>query len=151
MSTATDMIDVLEERLDAILARPSMWGGAEAVELQILLLLELRMFAAMPALRLRAPDVVMKLHSELVQQRFPDAGPRTLAELSDGPDELARELSVLRQMVMRTLHDPDCFRPADHASPIPAPETLGQEDVAVPFRATSPGPMPRRTLERSKG
>ncbi len=34
----------LEKRLDNILARPEMWGGQEAVELQVLQLLELRTF-----------------------------------------------------------------------------------------------------------
>ncbi len=36
------------QRLDAILERPKMWGGTEAVELQVLLMLELLVNEALP-------------------------------------------------------------------------------------------------------
>lgn len=36
------------QRLDAILARPGMWGGPEAIELQALLMLELLVNDALP-------------------------------------------------------------------------------------------------------
>lgn len=45
----TRMLAWLTKRLDNILARPEMWGGQEAVELQVLQLLELEVFINDPA------------------------------------------------------------------------------------------------------
>jgi hypothetical protein len=148
MSVRTDFVDVLDERLDAMLARPGMWGGAEAVELQVLLLLELRIVAMRPAFRNRAMELLKGQYSSFLQRRFPDAGPRMLSALAADPHELASLLEQLRTEVLDSVAAIDGEMLVG-TTPIAAPPSLG-EDVVIALPSTVSGPMPRRERDGAR-
>jgi hypothetical protein len=69
------------ERLDALLGAPPMWGSNEAVEMQALLLMELRALALRP----EASDAVFGLYTAFLRKRFPKQGPAPLCEIEGAP------------------------------------------------------------------
>lgn len=73
------------EYLDAMLGAPPMWGSNEAVEMQVLLLLELRALALHPEASEAAPDAVFRLYTAFLRRRFPDRGPAPLCEIESAP------------------------------------------------------------------
>lgn len=75
-----------DERRVEMLAAPPMWGSREAVELQLLLLQELRSLALNPELQLGDPRRVLDLYVELVARRFPSEPRRPLFEVPDLSD-----------------------------------------------------------------
>ncbi len=83
-----------DERRVEMLAAPRMWGSREAVELQLLLLQELRSLAINPELQLGDPRRVLDLYVELVARRFPSEPRRPLFEIADLSDtDFKSELS----------------------------------------------------------
>lgn len=71
------------ERLDALLAAPPMWGSNEAVEMQALLLLELRALTLRPD----ESDAVFERYAAFLRRRFPGATPAPLCEIEGAPFE----------------------------------------------------------------
>lgn len=66
-----------------MLSAPAMWGSEEAVELQVLSLLELRAFAIETRTDTRA---VLDLYVAEVQKMYPARFHRPLHEIVHGPD-----------------------------------------------------------------
>jgi hypothetical protein len=84
------MLEWIEQRIEEMLAAPSMWGTLEAVELQVLQLLELRALAVRPEPELANPRRVLELYQDFLRQRFPDAASAPL-------HLLAADLDLMRQ------------------------------------------------------
>ncbi len=87
----TDFRDVLvswiDERFVRILEAPPMWGSPEAVELSVLLLVQVRALAR-PSRELKNPGDVFEAYLSYLRQRFPKQPQRPLFELV-GQDDAA--------------------------------------------------------------
>ena len=73
------------ERLDALLGAPPMWGSNAAVEMQAILWMELRALALRPEESDASPDAVFGLYTAFLRQRFPERGPAPLCEIEGAP------------------------------------------------------------------
>jgi hypothetical protein len=87
------------ERLDALLGAPPMWGSNEAVEMQALLLMELRALALRPEASDASPDAVFELYTAFLRERFPGRGPAPLCEIEGAPFQ--ETLTEFRRLVDR--------------------------------------------------
>lgn len=76
----------IDERLAEMLRAPRMWGSLEAVEMQALLLAELRAFARDPASERQNPRRVLGLYVAHMSERFPADAPRPLHEIVAGDE-----------------------------------------------------------------
>jgi hypothetical protein len=99
------------ERLDALLGAPPMWGSNEAVEMQALLLLELRSLALRPEESSASPDAVFALYTTFLRQRFPERAPAPLCEIEGAP--FAEILAEFRRLLDHRLLAEDPFQHAD--------------------------------------
>jgi hypothetical protein len=108
MTTLRDtVVRWVDQRIEAVLAAPPMWGSPEAVELQVLLLLEVRALALRPDQTLAEPRRVLDTYIAHLAQRFPQGGSRPLHELIAGDDEvcskLAEELRRFDELLRRSV------------------------------------------------
>ncbi len=95
-----------EERLDKILERPSMWGRAEAVEMQVLLLLEILVFAeARPSVA--NPRAWLNEQYAAFRRRHVPRDPPTLlaGHFADDLADLTSLLGKFRDEVLLLLRD----------------------------------------------
>lgn len=99
------------ERLDAIIGAPPMWGSNEAVEMQVLLLMELRALALRPQDSLDSPDAVFELYTTFLRQRFPENPPAPLCEIEAAPFE--QTLRDFRKLLEARIIQEDPFQHAD--------------------------------------
>jgi hypothetical protein len=99
------------ERLDALLGAPPMWGSNEAVEMQALLLMELRAIALRPEESEESPDAVFELYAAFLRQRFPGRAPAPLCEIEGAPFQ--ETLDEFRRLLDRRLLEEDPFQHAD--------------------------------------
>jgi hypothetical protein len=83
----------VDQRIEAMLDALPMWGSPEAVELQVLLLLEVRALALRPDQTLAEPRRVLDTYIAHLAQRFPQGGSRPLHELITGDDEVCSKLA----------------------------------------------------------
>ena len=127
-----DIIEFIESRLDAMLSHPLNWGGAEAYELQVLLLLELRQFARTPA---TTPSISLRLHldaySKFLRLSRPELGPRPLSAVSDDVESIAQRMQEFSASLTPTTIPSTIDFPA-------APETLGEDVEVVAYQPTKP-------------
>lgn len=87
----------LDERLDAMLnLRPKLWGSAEAYELQVLLLLELR-FTGILHPDAQNSSAMNERYSSFLRRSFTEACCRPLSAITDDFNLIARLLSAFRQ------------------------------------------------------
>lgn len=70
----------IDARMDSMLAAPRMWGSREAVELQALLLVELRSVVTRPVDDAKDPRRVLDAYAEFLARRFPNFTPSLLFE-----------------------------------------------------------------------
>ncbi|MBL8715252.1 MAG: hypothetical protein JNL79_04620 [Myxococcales bacterium] len=59
-------------RIDEVLVAPRMWGSREAVEMQVLQLLEIRALALRPGPELANPRRVLDMYLQYLQQHYPE-------------------------------------------------------------------------------
>lgn len=113
------LIRWLDERTGAILEAPRMWGTcAETVEMQGLLLLEMRAFVLNPLVELREPRRVLDTYDAFLQKRFRRADPGPLCRLLGEDPEmkgLARELGAFRDALGRQTPEENPFLHSDVA------------------------------------
>lgn len=89
MSSYRDtLLTWINTRIADMLAAPPMWGSNEAVELQFLLLTELRALALRPEQELANPRRVLDLYVTLLQETFPNDPPSPLFRLQESQDPL---------------------------------------------------------------
>jgi hypothetical protein len=108
----TTVLRWANERLDAMLGAPPMWGSNEAVEMQVLLLLELRALALRPEASEASSDAVFELYTAFLRQRFPERGPAPLCEIEGAPFQ--ETLAEFRRLLDRRLLAED---PLQNAAP----------------------------------
>ena len=100
----------VDRRIEAMLAAPPMWGSPEAVEMQVLLLLEMRSLALRPEQTLVEPRRVLDTYIAHLAQRFPRQGARPLHELIASDDEdcskLAGELRRFIEVLKLDMDEP---------------------------------------------
>ncbi len=75
------VVSWVEQRIDDMLAAPPMWGSAEAIEMQVLQLLEMRALALRPQQELDHPRRVLDMYVAFLRERFPDVPPRPLFQI----------------------------------------------------------------------
>ena len=75
------LVEYIDGRLDAMLGAPQMWGTDEAVELQVLQLVDLRALALLPEIRSGQPRATLDAYFRFLRHRFPDAPTMNLAAL----------------------------------------------------------------------
>lgn len=83
----------VDQRLKDMLAAPRMWGSDEAVEMQALLLLELRALALRPEQELANPRRVLDAYASYLGKTFPSMPHRPLFQIVDA-DELGFALAA---------------------------------------------------------
>lgn len=94
------LVGWIDARLDEILAAPRMWGAAlEAVEMQVLTLLEVRALVVDLERELREPRRILDAYVRILGERFPGGPPRPAHQLVAEDDDdafvaLVRDLSA---------------------------------------------------------
>jgi hypothetical protein len=93
------------QRIEEMLSAPRMWGSLEAVELQVLQLLEIRALALRPTQELENPRRVLDTYMAFLRQRFPTQPSDPLFRLVDhlGETEFREALSEFRSTLARTI------------------------------------------------
>jgi len=123
MSSYRDtLIAWINTRIAEMLAAPPMWGSNEAVELQFLLLTELRALALRPEQELANPRRVLDLYVTLLQEKFPNDPPSPLFRLQEsrGNDPTSPDFAAV-------LKDLDARIRAN----TPAPNPFAHSQVAI--------------------
>ncbi len=126
--------EFIDGRLDAMLAHPEHWGDAEAFEMQVLLLLELRQFLRAPASPSQSLRMQTDLYSDFIRARYPEVGPRPLSAAGYEASSIAHCMEQFRTF---------SSTPAPAEPPPAAPDGLGL-DVDVSQDNTT---MPRAQKE----
>lgn len=129
--------EFIDGRLDAMLAHPEYWGEAEAFEMQVLLLLELRQFLKTPATPSQSLRIQTDLYSEFIRTRHPEVGPRPLSAAGYDANSIANCMEHFRAFSSAS------NTPSPAEPPPPAPNGLGV-DVDVSQDNTT---MPRAQNE----
>jgi hypothetical protein len=75
------MVEYIDGKLDAILRAPPMWGSDEAVELQVLQLLEMRALAIRPEVVKARRRPILDPYVGFLRRKFPEAPTMNLAAL----------------------------------------------------------------------
>jgi len=80
MSLRDALLEFVDERIDSLLRVPEMWGPEESIELQLLLLLEVRLLTLSPSLKSDIP-LIQQGFIHFVRSKFPGDPPEPLAVL----------------------------------------------------------------------
>lgn len=100
------MVDWVDRRIDEMLAAPRMWGAChEAVELQVLTLLQVRALAVDAERELAEPRRVLEAYVRLLGERFGTEPPRPVHELV-GEDDDERFVELLRALSVALSDEP---------------------------------------------
>jgi hypothetical protein len=92
-----EMLSWLDQRADAMLRAPLMWGSYEAVELQILLLVQASAFVADPHIETQNQRRVLDAYRAHLVRHFPGSPPSSLHDLVHGDE--SRFVQVLSHFV----------------------------------------------------
>ncbi len=92
-------------RIDEMLAAPRMWGSLEAVEMQVLQLLEVGALAVRPTQELENPRRVLDTYVAFLRDRYPKQPPDPLSRLVAHQDEseFGNALRDFRTTLARTI------------------------------------------------
>lgn len=94
-----------DQRIDEMLAAPRMWGSLEAVEMQVLQLLEIRALAVRPSQELENPRRVLDTYAAFLRERYPMRPADPLFRLIDPgrETEFCDALRSFRATLARTM------------------------------------------------
>lgn len=93
------LVDWVDDRMARMLATPRAWGSDEAVEMQVLLLLQLRALALRPELQAEASSSLVDAYIAYLAKTYPDKPRRPLYQIVE-PDRLGMNLAAeLRKIV----------------------------------------------------
>lgn len=100
MSGPRDMlVEWIDRRTRDMLETPRAFGSDEAVEMQVLLLLQLRAIALRPALETEAPGRIVDAYLSYLAKMYPHKPHRPLSQIVE-PDQLGKSLAAeLRKAV----------------------------------------------------
>lgn len=107
-----------DQRIADMLAAPRMWGSDEAIEMQTILLLELRALATRPEPELANPRRILDAYAAYLQKSFPDRPHRPLFQLIQTDDlglSLARELQKIVDIFRLNMLEENPFQHSDVA------------------------------------
>lgn len=111
-----DIVHHVDEVLRSIFRRPRMWGSNEAIELQVLQLLQVRSVAVRPELERRAPRTVLNAYHGLLAREFPGAPPiylHALTRTSSRGDDFIPLLQKLTTEILEGMQPEDVFAAHD--------------------------------------
>jgi len=106
----------VERRMAEMLAAPGMWGSPEAIELQVLLLLELKTLALRPALASKNPRQVIDAYIEFLRGKFPSEPSSPLFELLKAPSQEAEFCKTLMEFENRLGRSLQKENPFEHSA-----------------------------------
>jgi len=93
------LVGWIDERTKNMLATPRAWGSDEAVEMQALLLLELRALVLRPELEVGVPGRLVDAYTAYLAKTYPTKPHRPLSQIVE-PDHLGHNLAAeLRRVV----------------------------------------------------
>jgi hypothetical protein len=87
---AMDIESFIETRIEMMLEHPRNWGGPEAFELQVLLLLEIR--HSLRLQRVRNMQNFLGDYSDFLRPRFPKVGNRPMSAICNDFESIAGAL-----------------------------------------------------------
>jgi len=106
----------LDRRMDEMLSAPRMWGSDESIELQILLLLELKSFVRHPSSLNNDPRRVIDAYLGFLRDRFPSRPNMPLHQLlSAEPQQFSAVLSEFRALLDSLVLDENPFEHSELA------------------------------------
>lgn len=76
-----EIVTWVDERIEDMLAAPRMWGSDEAVELQVLLLLEIRTLALRPEELAANPRCILDAYAAYLTKTYPAKPNRPLSQI----------------------------------------------------------------------
>jgi hypothetical protein len=94
--------EFVEQRLEDMLSHPEHWGGAEAYELQALLLLELRLLLSHQTSEAESLRTINDLYSAFVASEYPEVGARPLSATTSDFGQIARALRRFRDTLVHS-------------------------------------------------
>ncbi len=113
--TVTEAVAYIDRRLGMMKRAPKTWGSPESLELQALLLLELRTFLLRRRTYASDPYEVRDAYARFVAHKFPESPGRFMADVLPA-ERLVQELpdlvAALRDEIVSTLGPEDPFRTA---------------------------------------
>jgi hypothetical protein len=115
-SLRNNLVHYVDEQIEAILSAPGMWGSNEAVELQLLQLLEFRSVALRPELERRAPRTILDAFQRFLQTEFVDPPPMPLFVLVEEYGRQREFVPLLRKFIGESvagMEEEDPFRTHD--------------------------------------
>lgn len=95
-------------RIKDILATPEMWSSSwEALELQVLLLLEVQVLDMRPGILEREPRLVLDTYTQKLRERFPKSGTLPLHKIRDitNLEAFVEHLGVLWEATLQEVLD----------------------------------------------
>lgn len=128
--------DFVKTRLDQMLTYPENWGGPEAYELQVLLLIEIEMLMANRLAEADSLRLVLDRYSMFLQKELPSLGARPLSTVIDDFEKLSEHLTRFRQSLDGVSHH-DGTSLFEYVGP-DAPEGLGSDVAVEPAQTTMP-------------
>jgi len=81
------IVQRIDQSLDLLTGAPRMWGSPESMELQVLLLLEMRAVASRPHVMRGRPSGLRDAYEQFIRSLFPDAPPMMLSSILEHIDE----------------------------------------------------------------
>jgi hypothetical protein len=124
----------VDQRVGDMLAAPRTWGSNEAVEMQILQLMELRALALHPAQELESPRRILETYLAYLRDRFPAKPPMPLFQLV-GQDEpgaqTAEHLRGFVEAITPGMLEESPSQPKDIAGSAPEPFDKRDEIRAI--------------------
>ncbi len=103
----------VDQRLEDMLSAPRMWGSDEAVELQTLLLFELRSLAMRPAQEIEHPGRILDVYAAYLAKTYPGMPNRPLCQIVKSDDlglRLAAELRKFRDAFVPSMLEENPFQ-----------------------------------------
>jgi hypothetical protein len=112
------LVNWVDQRMDDMLATPRMWGSDEAIEMQALLLFEVRALAMRPEQEIANPGRIMDAYAAYLAQTYPAKPHRPLCQIVE-PDDLgltlAAELRKFRDAFLPNMLEENPFQHSDVA------------------------------------
>lgn len=112
-SFQSKLLEWSESRLDALLRAPRMWGSNEAVEMQSILLMELRALALRPYASHGDINYVFESYVTFLRDKYPEHPPAPLSKLSISEREFVDTLTTFRQEFASRFIQEDLFQHAE--------------------------------------
>lgn len=126
--------DFVDERLNAMLQHPDSWGGPEAFELQVLLLLESAQTSFAGRSGQESLVAFQDRYAKFLRRDFPKVGARPLSTITDDVRVIAGALKAFREILEA---EAEATALAGDSTP-EAPDDLGSDVDVEPLISAMP-------------